>query len=210
MNDTRIDLKHAPVYKYLLDRFLQTEGLTLESIHHSFTYSPLPYISEREYIGYYQCEKYFKHRREEIINLFRPAEKFIPSINKYSHLFGHISLHVRRGDYVHTQHTHPLQTIEYYTTAISLLPKELQILVFSDDVLWCRENFIGERYVFIEEMDYISIYLMAKMNHHIIANSSFSWWGAWMSDWKKVIAPKKWFNCCLSDKDIVPETWIKV
>jgi hypothetical protein len=103
--------------------------------------------------------------------------------------------------------------MEYYNQAISLLPKDLKILIFSDDIPWCKENFIGDRFVFIDKIDYISLYIMCKMKHHIIANSTFSWWGAWISEYsdKIVIAPKRWLGDPQYDtKDLLPDNWIKL
>jgi hypothetical protein len=89
----------------------------------------------------------------------------------------------------------------------------MHVVIFSDDIPWCRQNFVGERFVFIDEIDYISLYLMAKMKHHINANSTFSWWGTWLSEDNKAIVPKKWFvngTTRHNDKDIYPDSWIKI
>jgi len=201
INDTRVDIKHAAKYEYIFNRFQNKNGIINNSIEYPFEYVPLEYKNEHEYIGYFQHEEYFMHRRKEILELFKPADEFIEQINKYSHLFNNISLHVRRKDYV----TMNLALkMNYYTTAISKLPEDLKILIFSDDLEWCKENFIGERFVFIDEIDYISIYIMTKMKYHIVANSTFSWWSAWMSEHedKIVIIPKNWY--------FEKNDWIKV
>ena len=210
INDYRWDGRHAPIFKYFLDRFPQKNMIENYGNEHSFTYEPIQYNNERIYKGYFQCEKYFKHRKDEIVNLFRPADEFLPTINKYSDLFGNISLHVRRNDYKNYSHIHTLQTKEYYEAALALFPKDLKVTVFSDEMEWCKQTFIGDRFVFINEMDYIEIYIMTKMKYHVIANSSFSWWGAWMGDSEIVVAPKNWFGCIYNAKDIVPENWIKL
>ena len=212
INDGRINLDHAPIYKYFLDRIPQENySLPRPIYNHPFEYVKIPYMNGYEYSGYFQSEKYFKHRKSDIVNLFRPADEFLPTINKYSELFGNITLHVRRNDYVNVSHVLPLQTKEYYEAALALFPKDLKVLVFSDDLEWCKQTFIGDRYVFMNEMDYIEIYIMTKMKYHVIANSSFSWWGAWMCDSELVVAPKNWFggNLYKSD-DIVPENWIRL
>jgi len=204
-------IPHAEVFKYVFNRFPNITGNIANKIEHPFTYSPIPYKPEHEYIGYFQCEKYFNHRRNDILNLLKPDESFIPSIQKYSHLFGNISLHVRRGNYVGWS-VFDVITKQYYLNALSILPKDMKVLVFSNDLNWCRQQFIGDRFVFIDEIDYISIYLMSKMNHHIIANSSFSWWGAWLSEYKNkvVIGPKTWFGAMFDGSDIIPSNWIKL
>ena len=212
INDPRCDLKHAAKYQYIFNRFPNKNGSASQRIGYPFNYVPLLYRNETEYVGYYQCEKYFGHRRTEVLELFKPADEFLNEINKCEHLFGNISIHVRRGDYVGSV-VHPELPIKYYEDALTHLPEDMQVLVFSDDLKWCRENFIGERYVFIDEIDYISIYLMAKMKHHIIANSSFSWWGAWLSEHydKIIIAPKNWFGANTEyDGDLIPENWIRI
>lgn len=197
---------------YIFNRFPHKNTGSINVLQYPFRYTRLLHYNESEYIGFFQSEKYFKHRRSEILELFKPAEEFNIKINKYKDLFNNISLHVRRGDYA-ISNTNAILPIEYYTKALSLLPNNIPVLIFSDDLKWCRENFIGDRYVFIEEIDYISLYIMSKMKYHIIANSSFSWWGAWMSEHidKIIIAPKLWFkeNTEYSG-DIVPENWIKI
>ena len=89
-------------------------------------------------------------------------------------------------------------------------------VVFSDDIKWCKENFIGNNFYFVEnEKDYIEMYLMSSCNNNIISNSSFSWWSAWINENenKKIIGPKNWFGPSLSnisDRDIIPLEWIKI
>ena len=87
--------------------------------------------------------------------------------------------------------------------------------MFSDDLPWCKENFTGERFVFIDEKDYISLILMARCDHSVIANSSFSWWGAWLGETLDtvVIAPRHWFGDDKPkdfDADIKPQRWIQL
>ena len=211
IHDGRINLDHANDYKYLFDRFPQITNYSPNKIGFAFEELNIPYIPNREYVGYFQSEEYFKHRRSEILELFKPAESFIGKINAYSNLFNNISLHVRRNDYVKLYpEIHIPQQMEYYNEALSLLPQDKKVLIFSDDLPWCYENFIGDRFIFIKELDYISMYLMSKMKYHIIANSSFSWWGAWLGESEKVIAPKKWFGNDLNYENIVPKNWLKI
>jgi len=213
-NDTRWNSKHAIKYKYIFNRFLNFDIKINNNIEYPYNYKQLEYKKEYQYIGYFQSEKYFKHRRNEILELFKPATEFNVDINKYSNLFGNICLHVRRNDYVKLYpEIHIPQPIDYYNNALTLLPSDMKVLIFSDDLEWCKKNFIGNRFIFIDEVDYISIYVMSKMKHHIIANSSFSWWSAWMSEYdnKIIIAPKKWFGeNSYSDVDLIPDNWIRV
>lgn len=211
INDDRIILNHANDYKYIFDRFSQISNYKPNKIGFKFEELNIPYIPNTEYVGYFQSEEYFKHRRSDILYLFRPADSFINKINSYSGLFNNISLHVRRNDYVKLYpEIHIPQQMNYYNDALSLLPQDKKVLIFSDDLPWCYENFIGDRFIFINEIDYISLYIMSKMKYHIIANSSFSWWGAWLSESEKVIAPKKWFGHDVNYENIVPKNWLKI
>ena len=107
-----------------------------------------------------------------------------------------------------------LSTLEYYKQALSKLPDINKVLIFSDDIEWCKQNFIGDRFIFIQEEDYISLYLMSLCDYNIIANSSFSWWGAWLNQNpnKVVIAPKLWFGLKSNHNinDLIPSSWIKI
>ena len=109
-----------------------------------------------------------------------------------------VSLHIRRGDYLKLQHLHRVLTLEYYKKAIKYFTSEHTFVIFSDDIEWCKSN-IGSyfKYVeYIQDEDYVELFLMSKCQHNIIANSSFSWWGAYLNTYKKkiTIAPKKWFG----------------
>ncbi len=173
--------------------------------------------------GFYQSEKYFQKHRKEILEMFKITNNIQNIINtKYDEIihdiYNHIytSIHVRRGDYIKFSDVHYLLPIEYYNEAIFKLDSRTdKFIIFSDDIKWCKNNFIGDKFIFIEdEKDYIEIYLMSMCDNHIIANSSFSWWGAWLNNKedKMVIAPKKWFtNDNMHDtSDIIPENWIKI
>ncbi|MDD2505652.1 MAG: alpha-1,2-fucosyltransferase, partial [Bacilli bacterium] len=133
------------------------------------------------------------------------------------------SLHVRRGDYVlnsTTNKVHGTCGINYYNKAIDIVTKEnpeAVFFVFSDDCDWARNNLkINHEKYFIDfngkENCHEDIRLMSLCKHNIIANSSFSWWGAWLNNNKNkiVVAPKKWFNVKINTKDLVPENWIKI
>ena len=124
--------------------------------------------------------------------------------------------------------------MEYYNKAIKQFDKDSNFLIFSDDIEWAKNNFKGDNFYFITENkiegndvmdtlniskgghpDYIELYMMSLCDHNIIANSSFSWWGAWLNENpnKKVIAPKKWFGPAygdINDNDLVPETWTRL
>jgi hypothetical protein len=180
----------------------------------SFSYSELPYIEDCIYFGYFQSEKYFKHNRDYILDAFSFSSEIEEKYREF--LKGRtVSVHVRRGDYVNLQAHHPLQTQDYYDEAIKKVGDFDHALVFSDDIEWCKQNLIIPNAVFVEgQTDIDDLKLMSLCDNNIIANSSFSWWGAWLNKAKnkKVIAPKKWFGIVknLDDSDIIPDSWIKI
>ena len=181
-----------------------------------FHYTPIPYYHMLLLVGFFQSEKYFVNNRKHILNLFYPDINDIEMLKqKYRFLLVQptCSLHIRRGDYVMVSNNHPPCDLEYYREAMKCFPPNTQFLIFSDDIPWCKTQFIGNNFHFIEgNSDYVDLYLMTQCEHNIIANSSFSWWGAWLNQNpnKKVIAPSKWFGPGLqhhNTKDLIPETW---
>lgn len=182
-----------------------------------FHYNKIPYRENTKINGYYQSEKYFRHNKDEILDLFSiddVSKEFIK--NNFKDVIGRktCSIHVRRGDYLNLPNHHPPCSIEYYNEAIKLMDVD-KFLVFSDDIGWCKENFIGDNFIFIEgNVDYIDMWLMSLCENNIIANSSFSWWGAWLNQNsnKKVVAPKRWFGSAINHntKDLIPYTWTTI
>ncbi len=168
--------------------------------------------------GYWQSEKYFY----EIENIIRKDLKIDDDIknyilSKYPILNENtLSIHVRRGDYLNLQDYHPVQTIDYYKNAYNLINDEnINVIVLSNDIQWCKDNFRFNNITYIEgETNIVDMYIMSLCKHNIIANSSFSWWGAWLNENKdkKVIAPINWFgpHANLYTGDIIPEKWIKI
>ena len=120
------------------------------------------------------------------------------------------SIHIRRTDYVTSNGYHPVQPISYYEEALSHIEYD-KLVVFSDDVHWCRGNLGFDDMVFAEgNTDIEDLYLMSACNDNVVANSSFSWWAAWLNknENKKVIAPSNWFGPgAPSSQDIIPEDW---
>jgi hypothetical protein len=157
--------------------------------------------------GYFQSEKYFEDCKDAI----RKEYKFKnPKVS--SPIANTVSLHVRRGDYTQHPNHHPLCDLEYYHKAM----KEFEgydFLVFSDDKEWCKETFKQKNVRVSEVEDAIEeLEMMSWCDHHIIANSTFSWWGAWLghNEDKRVVAPKTWFGSAYHNhntKDIYCEDW---
>lgn len=186
-----------------------------------FNYHPIPNIEGNVRLnGYYQSEKYFKHIRNEILDLFDLPQSTKENINeKYKGVLKQntCSLHVRRGDYLGLPNHHPQQPIEYYKKAVEIIGDEKTFVIFSDDINWCRENlnFINNKFFISNNKDYEDLYLMSLCNDNIITNSTFSWWGAWLNNNlnKKVIAPEMWFgvsNSHLDTSDLYCDKWIKI
>lgn len=199
------------------------------AIENSFHFDPAFFsFPENTYLnGFWQSEKYFLPVRElllqgTIIRAEMPAKaeeakKAILGSNS-------VSLHVRRGDYVsnkNAQAYHGNLGADYYVKALDYLKamqKDLKIFVFSDDIEWVRSNLnlsAGEEYIDFNtgRNSVFDLHLMSLCRHNIIANSSFSWWGAWLNQnkQKKVIAPQSWFaNRQIETKDLLPANWIKI
>ena len=181
-----------------------------------FHYSKIPYMDNLRLLGYFQSDKYFNKHREQILELFSiddTNKKYIS--NKYGGLLEHntCSLHIRRGDYLGLPSHHPTCDVEYYVEAMKQLNPDTVYLVFSNDIDWCKNNFIGDNFIFISgESDYVDMWLMSLCNNNIIANSSFSWWGAWLNqnEEKKVIAPKRWFGSAINHniEDLISKEWV--
>lgn len=178
----------------------------------SLVYKPIPYSSGILLDGFFQSEKYFKHRRNEILSIFRMSEDQKSQIlSKYPGINNSVSIHVRRGDFLHFSNVYHLCEQQYYRNAIERFPNK-NFLIFSDDKNWCKQVFKGNNFKIVEnEPDYVELYMLGQCSDNIIANSSFSWWGAWLNEnpHKIVISPKNWIktqNC----EDIYCENWIKV
>ena len=188
----------------------------------NFSFSPIPYQDGVCLIGYFQSEKYFLHNRDEILKLFSPPKPLEDLIcRKYSKIIGnnrYVSVHIRRGDYLLPKFSghHTNLGREYYQKAMSHFPDDSTFVFFSDDIEWCKQTFGKKNSFFVENTnDVIDMYLMSKIPNNIIANSSFSWWGAWLNTNgdKKVIRPKNWFgplNSHLITKDLTPEEWVVI
>jgi len=179
----------------------------------SYEYREIEYNPQMALVGFFQSEKYFKEHRDDIQQMFSIDSYSLDIIKeKYGSLLeGNTAfVHVRRGDYVKYKDQHPPCSLDYYREATSLFPENTIFLVFSDDIEWCKEKFEDERFVFIHnDEDYIDLYLMTLCKGAIMANSSFSWWGAWLGEKEKVIAPALWFGegSINNTKDLYAQGW---
>ena len=186
--------------------------------------------------GFFQTEKYFNHISDQIRQDYtfkkgylEPCKQYIDSLDKPP-----IFLHVRQADNIGREQFHPILPISYFEECLQEFPEDTPCFVFTDDLAWCKSQdyFKQDRFLFnenVQRYSYVSMDGLGKMQNTllpqvdlclmslcsgaIIANSSFSWWGAWLQNNRgKVIAPnpKKWFGTSmthLDTSDIVPERW---
>lgn len=158
--------------------------------------------------GYFQSEKYFLEFKQDICNEFKFKEEITnKTLEIRSQIQGQvISAHIRYGDYQYLTNMYPRLTDEYFLQAFELLPKDIPILIFSDDLAQAFDYFqkFNKNCLLIPELNrYEDMCMMTMCDYHIIANSSFSWWGAWLSNSKKTIAPKNWYG----DAPNAPKDW---
>jgi hypothetical protein len=171
------------------------------------TFVEIPKMRNPELNGYFQTEKYFAHARTEVLQAFWD--------NRNDETIDKVAIHIRRGDYLFLQNQFPVLPMSYFIEAMNRFSGS-EFLIFSDDIEWARENFIGPQFSFSRERDPIEdLFLMARCKHQIISNSSYSWWAAWLNkyEFKKVIAPSIWFgpaNVHLDTSDVIPENWERI
>jgi len=201
--------------------------------------SPVKYVQENGYVydpsvlekkgrlylyGYWQCENYFKSIEDTISEDFtfkkQPNAANTQYLNQIAKVNA-VSIHFRRGDYVTVQtavNFNGICTVDYYKNAIAQIKSKLEnphFFVFSDDLSWVKENIdFKDPHTYVDgnsgEYSYEDMRLMAACKHNIIANSTFSWWGAWLNHNKDkvVVAPQNWFKT--EKTDIIPDNWIKI
>lgn len=180
--------------------------------------------------GYFQSRRFFSNEvLRSLVDLVHPDTWHSDRTRALDALFAPgalpvISLHIRRGDYVRVPDHHPLQTVEYYAAALRLMPPASALIVFSDDLPWARQQtwLSGARpdVRFPELTTEESLAVMARCSHHIIANSSFSWWGAQFASARclqgegdplpTVVAPQQWFGPALAHlnaSEVADDCW---
>lgn len=196
--------------------------------NHSFDKDVLKLPDNIYLDGFWQNEKYFKDIRPTLLNeleLQRPPSAKNGTLLKQIKTSNSVSVHIRRGDYVTNTATnkfHGVMSLDYYRSALNLLKeknssKDLHLFIFSNDIGWCKQNIkLGGQTTFVEgnKKGAEDMRLMKHCKHNILANSSFSWWGAWLNENpdKIVIAPKIWFQDKKANEEteIVPDSWIRI
>lgn len=180
-----------------------------------FNYHEIPFHPNGvEIVGFWQSEKYFENAKDEVRKWLQPAK--IDGYEDYT------SIHVRRGDYVNHSGSFPPITMDYINKAVKAIGNTERFIVFSDDINWCKQNINFDGHIIFSEgrNEYEDLQLMTSCGNHIIANSSFSWWGAWLghNPNKKVISPShkrgNWFGMEAGVKhdciDLIPDSWIQI
>lgn len=175
--------------------------------------------------GYWQSPKYFEDVRETLLSDFKleePLRGYVKEIADTITQSTSVSIHVRRGDYAQNPRVlkeFGLCTSNYYQNAITLIRErypEAVYFVFSDDIAWTKENLpLPQETVFVSDpslSDVQELTLMSLCKHIIIANSTFSWWAAWLNQnpGKTVIAPTPWFDNKPADPYLIPDSWIQI
>jgi hypothetical protein len=218
-------LKISGIYKFINYFFLDKQE-----------FEKSPFIFNRDLLekkivknisleGYFQSEKYFIRYKKIVLKLFRFPKIKDKLLQKYLNLIKNknsVAIHIRRGDYLNNpkvRYVHGILKEDYYKKSISYLKKRVKnpfFFIFSDDVELVKKTFFffnKEKFIFIDAKSSINaLHLMSNCKHFIIANSTFSWWGAWLSKNKhKIIcAPKKWLRAKISTPDIIPDSWVKI
>ncbi len=185
---------------------------------------------------YFTTEKYFANIKDVIRKDFTFKKEILePCKEIVDELENPIFMHVRRGDYVVNPSAHPMCPISYYEKALELFDENSPVLVFSDSIEWCKEQefFQGDRFMLSEYdekysqtadtllgrqntlIPYFDLCMMTLCNGGIIANSTMSWWGAWLMENKTqpIVAPKPWFGTHYNDynmNDLLPDGWVEV
>jgi hypothetical protein len=205
-----------------------------EYYEQTFSFQDITISASTSLVGHFQSEKYFAHSAEEIRHYFTLQQSLMQQIKRtYASIAGGktCSVHIRRGDYVDNPNYVDLTRTYYYETAVEQFDSDTTFLFFSDDIAWCKQRFSDKRFVFVEGFeDYVDLALMSLCDDNIIANSSFSWWGAWLNSNlnKQVFAPLAWFAGEYADpsvpsqpgppdvrgfcdtKDLIPTGWIRL
>jgi hypothetical protein len=216
---------------FLLENFSIPPEINFESKQEKFYIKFIKKILRKlnfKFEEYFQSEKYFKNIKDIIQNEFTLKTPLSPKAIEWKEKINlsnnSTSVHIRRTDYINNSTNQKIYTVcdqKYYQNAVLLIKEKLtnqvvNFFIFSDDIEWVKQNLKFENTEYVSDSNLSEceeLVLMSYCKHNIIANSTFSWWGAWLNKNKDkiVISPKNWFLDAKSNKnDIVPETWIKL
>ena len=170
--------------------------------------------------GFFQSESYFYHVRDEVVANFRFHSEHELQLELETGLLTlgpFIAIHIRRGDYLKRPDIHRALDVDYYQAALDMLPKDLPVAIFSNDLEWAKSQPLFDRdprVRFIQTSHYgLDLLGISLAKHVIIANSTFSWWGAYLSSASSVVCPKKWFGPKFEKRPLTglyPESWQQI
>lgn len=211
---------------FILISFLFKKILKPKGIEQNFAFNEefLDLKGDTYLDGYFQSPKYFKGYEDVIRKDFTFKNNFTKNILDLSGEIKNthsLCVHFRRTDYVNNKN-HDVVDMDYYIRGIGYIKNKSKIdkiYVFSDDITWCKENlkfdiptfFVGDEYVGDKNSGHL--FLMSQCHNFVIANSSFSWWAAWLANHpgKMVVAPKQWFgDSNIDTSDLIPDDWIRI
>lgn len=178
----------------------------------NFFYEEIPAQRGMRINGFFQSWKYFDKNRDVLLNkYFIPSERVSSRLDQIDISENSLGICVRRGDYLMLQNNHCVLSVEYYQNSINKHFSEVdQVFVFSDDYDWCRQVF-GDSVNYVDESVGVQLFLMSKLPNLLLANSTFSWWGAYLNQRNpKVIAPSPWFgpgNSHINTADLYYPNW---
>jgi hypothetical protein len=164
--------------------------------------------------GYWQSERHFVRHADQVSRDFGMIRRE-DLLRTYPGIVDGVAVHVRRTDYLSSNGYHPVLPITYYQAALERLGPGLRPFVFSDDPGWCEANLrsgpFSDAVVVRSTSEFDDLFLMSRARHNVIANSSFSWWGAWLNrrDKRRVVAPSEWFGQAanIDTGNILPSDW---
>lgn len=210
------------VMQRLCQKYFPKSTYIQQGVADSIVFQPQIFDMDDVYLsGYWQSEKFFINISDEICELYSFLKR--NNVSRYDEQIlssESVSIHVRRGDYVNNSLHGNVCSMDYYSRAVEYMLNKLnepRFFVFSDDISWCKDNLQVDNVTYIDEnkgeYSYLDMRLMSVCKHNIIANSSFSWWGAYLNSYKEkiVISPDRWFsNVCIGTGDLIPNNWIKI
>jgi len=217
----------AIIFSRMLGRFMKQKNLICNEQDDGIDLKDISKHQNCYLRGYWQSAKYFQKYEDDLGKEFSFKSELKGKNKILSRLImavNPVSVHIRRGDYVTNKKTklfHGICDVDYYRKAMQLLKKKIPnpfFIFFSDDPHWVKLNLSCKDNCFYVDWNngkksYLDMQLMSMCNHNIIANSSFSWWGAWLNDnpRKIIITPRQWFRDASSNSSgLIPQQWLKI
>ncbi len=208
---------HIPVDLSMFGYDFKRGTCDVDIEHHekTFEYEDIAISDRLKLGGFFQSYEYFDYIGNLLRNkYFAPSTKVVESLDKYDISASSLGISVRRGDYLMLQHNHCVLTTEYYQDVINTHFQDNidSIYIFSDDLEWCQGVF-GDEVNYVQDDIGTQLFLMSRMKHLILSNSTFAWWGAYLNTQGGIIViPDPWFGPANVDKDtsgLYYPGWIK-